>query len=165
IRLRSSDGQADASLVSRWNAIVQLLPRRAGIDRLVDRAARPAAVEAVGLAQELIGRGVEHVRVARIDHDVGRAGERVDVEHFGPGASRIARLEDAALGITGPEVAGGRDVRDVRVRRIEDDASNRARVMETDVRPRVAGVGRAIDTAAPRRALAIVLFARSGPDD
>ena len=37
--------------------------------------------------------------------------------------------------------------------------------VEADVRPRRAGVGRAIDAAAPRRALSVVLLAGSGPDD
>ena len=99
VRLRPREREADASLVAGRNAVLELLPRGAGVGALVDRAARTAAVEAERLAQPLIGRGVEHFRVARVHHEVGRAGERVDVEHLRPGAAGVGRLEDAALGV------------------------------------------------------------------
>src|SRR5204862_2524619 len=91
------DRQADASLVAGRNAVLELPPVLAAVDGLVDRAAGAAAVESERLAQALIRRRVEHARIARIDHDVGRAGELVDVEDLGPRASGIARLEDAAF--------------------------------------------------------------------
>ena len=153
------DREADASLVAGGNAVLELLPRRAGVGRLVDRAAGPAAVEAERLAQPLVGRGVEHLRIARIHHEVGRAGERVDVEHLRPRAAGVGGLEHAALGILRPEVADRRDVRDVRVGGIEHDAPDRRACRAGRGRstssPRV---GRAIDAAAPRRALAVVAF-------
>ncbi len=137
-----------------FSSFFQVAPASVG---LVDRAAGTAAVEAERLAQPLIGRGVQHVRVARIHHEIGRARERVDVEHLRPRATGVGRLEHAALGISRPEVADRRDVGDVRDR--SGSSTTRpiaARVVQTEVGPRLAGVGRAIHAAAPRRALAIV---------
>ena len=48
---------------------------------------------------------------------------------------------------------------------MEHDASDRPRVVETQIAPGLAGVGRAIDAAAPRRALPIVVLAGARPDD
>ena len=62
-------------------------------------------------------------------------------------------------------MADGRDVHHIRVRRMNDDAADVARVGEAGQLPRAAGIGRLVDAVAPRRALAIVGFAGSGPDD
>src|SRR4030095_1212860 len=159
------DCQANASLVAGGNAVLQLLPRRAGVGGLVDRAARTAAVEAERFAEPLIRRGVEDFGVAWIHHDVGRAGVGIDEERLAPGAAGVRGFGDAARGVGGPEVADRGDVGDVRIGGIEHDASDRARVVQAEVGPRAAGVGGAVDAAAPRRALAIVVLAAAGPDD
>src|SRR5262249_39152104 len=124
-----------------------------------------SAVEAARAPQALVGRGVQDVRVARIHDEIRRAREGIYVQTLRPGAPAIDRLEHAALGIPLPEIADRGDIRDIGIGRMEDDAANRAGVVETEVRPRVAGVGRAVHAAAPRRALPIVLFTRARPDD
>src|ERR1019366_5706661 len=48
---------------------------------------------------------------------------------------------------------------------MEHHATYRARVVQAEVGPVVAGVGRAIDTAAPRGTLPVVVLACAGPDD
>ena len=85
--------------------------------RPVDAAAGPAAVESPRLALALIRRRVQRLRILRVDHEVGRAGVVVDVQHLLPRAPAVGGLEDAALGVRSPQMADRRDVHDVRVRR------------------------------------------------
>ena len=89
----------------------------------------------------------------------------IDVEHFRPRPSRVGSLEDAALGAFAPEIADRGDERDIRIGRMEHDAANRARVVQAEIGPRFTGVGRPIHTAAPRRALPVVVLAGPCPDD
>ncbi len=55
------------------------------------------------------------------------------------------------------------DVHDVRVRRIDDDATDGARILEPHVRPGLAAVGALVDAVAPARALARVRLAGAHP--
>ena len=165
VRFRMRERQADASLVAGRNAILELLPRDAGVRALVNGAAGTAAVETKRLAEPLVRRRVEHSRVARVHYEIGRAGERIHVEHLRPGAAGVRRLEDAALRVPGPEVPNRRDERHVRVGGVEHDAADGAGVVEAQIRPGVAAVRRAVHTAAPRGALPIVVFAGASPDD
>src|SRR4030095_6193653 len=151
------------ALVPRRDAVLELFPRGAGVDALVDGATRTAAIEPERLAQALIGRGIEDLGVAWIHHEIGRAGERIHEEHLGPRATRIRRLEDTALGVFGPEVPDRRNVGHVGVRGIENDTADRTRIVQTEIRPRVAAVSGPVHAAAPGRALTIVLIAGAGP--
>ena len=139
--------------------------RRASV-RLVDRAARAAAVEAEGLAQALVGRRVEDVRIARIHHEVRRARERVDVEHLASTcvpASVVLKTPRSGLPAqrfpTAATYATFGSVGSSTTRPI-DRVSCRPRYVHV-----LAGVGGAVHAAAPRRALAVVLLAGAGPDD
>src|SRR5262245_43763315 len=165
VGLRARQRQADASLVAGRDAVLELLPRSAGVDALVDGAAWTAAVEPERLAQALIGRGIEHLGIAWIHHEIRRAGERIHEEHLGPRATRIRRLEDTALGVFSPEVPHRRNVGDIRIRGIEHDAADRTRIVQTEIRPRVAAVSGPVHAAAPGRALTIVVLAGAGPDN
>ncbi len=62
-------------------------------------------------------------------------------------------------------MAGRGDIHGVRIPRIDDDPRDRLRFRETEMRERLAAVGRLIDTVAERRGLAIVRLARTDVHD
>src|SRR5258705_90285 len=123
--------------------MLELLPRDAGVGALVNGAAGTAAVETKRLTESLVRRRVEHFRVARVHDEIGRAGERIDVEHLRPGAAAVRRLEDAALGVLGPEVPNRGDERHVPVGGAKPDAADGAWAVEAQKRPGLAPVRRA----------------------
>ncbi len=133
--------------------------------RPVDVAARAAAVEAPRLPLALIRRREQRLRILRIHDDVGGTGVVVDEQHVVPGPAAIGRFEHAPLGVRAPQMADRRDIHDVRIAGMNDDAADVPRLVESDVRPRAAGVDRFVDAVAPRRALPVVGFARARPDD
>src|SRR4029079_2734312 len=102
VGLRCGDRETVPPLVAAGTAVLELLPGRAAVGCLIDRAAWAAAVEAERGADALIRGCVEHIRIARIHDEIGRAGERVDVEHFRPRLSAVGRLEDTTLRIGFP---------------------------------------------------------------
>ena len=137
----------------------------AAVGRLPQAAARAAAVEAPRRAPALVRRGVEHVRVRRVHHDIGEAGVVVDEVRVRPGLAAVGRLEQAALGVRPEQVAERGDVDDVRILRVDDDAADALGFLQPDVLERLAGVGRLVDAGAERRALAVVRLAGADVDD
>ena len=66
----------------------------------------------------------------------------------------------------GPQrLAERRDVHDVGIDRIDDDATDVVRVAQAQMRPRAPAVERLVDAIAERRALTVVGLARADPDD
>ena len=89
VRIARRDGQADPSQRRIGQPVAaQPRPRAAAVARLVDAAARPAALSRPGVDDELPGRREQDARVRRIHHDVDRAGVLIDEEHLLP---RLAR--------------------------------------------------------------------------
>src|SRR6185295_15056092 len=70
---READAADDAVRGIRETAAGELRPRLAGVKGLPHAAARTAAVEAPPRAAPLIRRGVQNLRVHRIDRDVVEA--------------------------------------------------------------------------------------------
>src|SRR6185436_3836993 len=64
-----------------------------------------------------------------------------------------------------PEMASCRDVDDVGVRRVKDDAPDVMGVGKTHELPFLSAVGGLVDAIAPGRTLAVIGFARSDPDN
>ena len=93
------------------------------------------------------------------------AGLVVDEEDLVPGLAAVDGLEDAAVGVVRPLVAAGRDVDDVGVGRMDDDAGDRVRVGQAHVRPGLAAVDRFEDADAGLGAAEDVVLARPDPDD
>src|SRR5262249_45643115 len=151
--------EADAPLVARWQAGGQLRPGGSAVTRPVDAAAATAAVESPRLPLTLIRGRKQRLRIARIHHDVGGAGVLVNVEPLLPRRAAIDSLEDATLGVRAPQVPDRGDVDHIRVRRIDDDAPDVARVGESRGAPRPAGIDRLVNAVPPRRTLAVVGFA------
>ena len=126
----------------------QLRPGLPAVGRLVDAAAGAGLEQLPRPPLHLVHRRVERVGLAPVDDEVDRAGLVVDVEHLLPGLAAVDRLEDAALLVGRPQVAHGRDVDDVGVRRVDDDPRDVLRVGEPHVLPGLAGVGRLVDAVA-----------------
>ena len=118
--LRVDGDPADLSRVGE----ADVLPRAAGIDRLVDAVAvREVAAEA-GLAHA----DVDHARVRRRDRDgADRAGLHVAVGDRAPGDAAIVGLPDAA--------AGGAHVVDVRLTGNAGHRGDAAAAVRTDAAP------------------------------
>ena len=163
VRVGAIDVHADAAERTGRHALRQLGPRAAGIARLPHRAAGAAAVEAPGGAAPLIGRGVEHLVVRGIHHQLGGAGVVVDEVDARPGQAAVGRLVDAALAAASPQAAERRDVDHVVIDRIDDDPRDVLRRAEAHVLPGLAAVDRLVEAVAPRAALAVVVLAAADP--
>ena len=143
------DGHVDAAEDPCRQALaLQFAPGEAAVGRAEQPAARPAAGEIPGLATHLPQGGVDDLRVVRVEGDVDGAGVLVAVEHLGPGLAAVGGAEHAAFGV-GPEgVADGGDQHDVGIGRIDDDGADLAGVLQPDIGPGLAGVGRLVDPVA-----------------
>jgi hypothetical protein len=123
-----------------------------------------AADQQPGLAARLPERGVEHVWIRRVHHELDRARRVISKEDFLPGLAAVGGLEHAAFGIRRPDVAERGHVRHVRVARIEHDARDLLRLLEPDVLPRLAGVGGLPHSVAVRHVAANRILAAADPD-
>ena len=144
---------------------VQPRPAHAGIGALPQAAARPAAVEAEGGSPPLIGRGVEHVRIRRIDGDVGGTGVVVDLQRARPGRAAVGGPVDAAIAARSPDRSLRGHVGDGRVRRVQRDPADVPAGPQSDVGPGLAGVGALVDAVAPPDALPVRPFPGADPED
>src|SRR5262249_21968385 len=117
------------------------------------------------VAAHAVRRRVEQLRVLRVHRQIDEAGILVDELHLRPGLAAVGGLVDAALLVRRPEVAQRRDVHDVGVLRVDDDAADVARLLETDVLPGLAAVGGLVHAVAPRDAVARVVLAGADPHD
>ena len=122
----------------------------------------PPPLKPHGVPPALVRRGVEDVRVRRIHHDVGEPRVVVDELRVRPGLAAVGRLVEAALRVRTEQMAHRRDVDDVRILRVHDDAADALRFVQPDVLEFLAAVGGLVDAGAERRALAVVRL--SGPD-
>ena len=110
-------------------------------------------------------RRVQDARIARIHRDVDRAGGVVDEQHALPRLAAVGRAIDAARRVLAARVAHRRDEHAVGIARVDDDARDVPRVVEAEVRPRLAGVGRAIHAVAVGPVFAQVGLAAADVDD
>ena len=147
------------------SAALDLAPGLAAVRRLPQRRARTAALEEIRAARPLPRRRVERVRIARVHRDVDEARLVADELAQLPGLSAVDRLVESAFRVRGPGRADRRDVRDVRIRRMNDDASDVLRLLETDRLPGDAAVDRLVHAPARRDAVARVALTRSDVDD
>ena len=106
---------------------------------------------------------VERVGIARIHHQVDRAGARAPIQHLLPCPPAVGGFEYAAILVVGPLVTGGRDVHDVRVGRVHDDARDGLRVGEAEMGEGAAGVGGFVDADARHRRAKDVGLAGADP--
>src|SRR4030095_12837184 len=114
-------------------------PRLTAVDCFPDPAFARARLNA-GIApfapDALPHRRVQRVRVGRGDDDTDRARPRAAVEHLLPYPATVDSLEDAAVLVIRPFMAGRCHVNDVGVRGMDENAGDGLRVGEPHVRER-----------------------------
>src|SRR5581483_228265 len=149
---RGGDRQPDAAASLDRNPRVDLLPVVAAVGRLEDPAAGTVGgrVHAPRRTPRVPERRVDRARVRRIDREIDRADVVALEEHFLPRRAAVLRTEDAAIRIRAVRVAERCDVDEVRVARVNEDARDVLRVVESDVPPRLAGIGRLVHSVAVR---------------
>ena len=158
------DREADLPHVAGGQADRQLAPGLAGVGGLVDARVGTAAHERRDGTPALVGRGVDDVRVRRVELDAGDAGVLVDLERDRPGGAAIRRLVEPAFAAGRPERPFGGDVDDVRVARVDEDARDVLGLAQTHVRPRLAAVQALVDAVADADVAAADVLTRADPD-
>jgi hypothetical protein len=134
----------------------------------MDAGARPAELEIPGLAEPVIGGRVKRVGIGGVHDDIDAADRPAlddDVEDFSPRPAAINRLIEAPVGIFAVEVPQGRDVDDIGIGRMDDDAADMMRFGKSHVLPGLAGIGGFIDAVPPVSRAGIVGLARAHPED
>ena len=101
----------------------------------------------------------------RVHDQIDGASVCVDPQRMRPGAARVDRLENTAHLGWRPEIPQCRDISDVGILRIDNDAADRAAVLEANVRPSGAAIDRAIDAITPRATLPVVLLTSTRPQN
>ena len=143
---------------------VQARERPAAVVGAPEPRARPALAEVPRPARARPRRGVDARRVGRVEEDVDGARVVVEAEHALPRPAAVVGPVDAALSVRRVQVADGGHERHVRVVAVDDHAPDVVRLVEPEVRPRLAAVGRLVDAGAgvgrPRR----VRLAGADPD-
>src|SRR6202022_3118055 len=103
-----------------------------------------AADQLVGPADRLPERRVDDARVRRIDAHVDAAGFRSAGQDLLPRLAAITGAKDAAFGVGPVRVSERGDVGRVGILRMHPDLADVPRVLESEMRPRLAAVGRAV---------------------
>ena len=114
----------------------------------IQAAARATAREVPRLPARLPERGIDDLRVVRIEGHVDRAGLLVLIEDPGPGLAAIGGAVHAAFGVWTEGMPEGCHQHDVRVGRVDDQRANLAAVLEPDIAPGLAAVDRLVDAVA-----------------
>src|SRR5207245_2254853 len=82
-----------------------------------------------------------------------------------PGLAAVPRPEDATLWVRAVGVAESRNENDVRIRGVNNERADVARIFQADVGPRFAGVGGFINAVAERNVAADAGFAGADVND
>ncbi len=101
IRILPVDIQADASNFPFGKALLELFPSPAAVCRLVDPASRSASLEVPRVALFIVGCGIQHLRIIRVQGEVDDTHFFTDVKNFFPGFSSVCGLEHSTLFIVG----------------------------------------------------------------
>ena len=106
----------------------------------------------------LVGRRVQHVRIARIHQQVGHPGVVADLEHLRPRFVAVAGQVHATFATRAPQRTLCGDINGVGVLRMNQDAGDVFGALEAHVAETLAAVDRFVDAVAVgHRALAVVL--------
>src|SRR5437762_72783 len=136
-RIAGEHGEADpARLVGQARG--QPTEAAAAVARLVDASlvAEAPARKAPRRPAPRVHRGIDHVGIARIEHDVDAAVVLVDLERGLPGLAAVARPVESALLVRVPQMPHHRRVDHVRVAKMYRQSWHVAGVGEPRVRER-----------------------------
>ncbi len=149
VRIAARDVEVDLADQRGGQAGRDLLPGLAAVDRLVDAAlvGGTAADDVPALAEALVDRRVDDVRVAPVHFDIAAAVFVVDEQRLLPRGAAVDRLEDAALG-GGPERGTERGrPHDVRVGRVDAKAADLTALAQARELEALAGIAALEDAA------------------
>src|SRR5581483_11367963 len=104
-------------------------------------------------------------RIARIHHEVDRAGLVVDEQNLLPGLAAVSGLEDAAIGVRREHMPHRCGIHDVRVVWSDYDLAGRARIFQTGIFPGLAAVDGLVDAVAGDHVVADVGLASADIED
>ena len=144
---------------------LQMLPGIATVGRAIETAPFAAAGEKPWLPPHLVERGKKCVGIMRIENDIDRAGVLILAQHLLPGRATIGRAIDSALLVRPKSVSDRGDENDVWIFRVNDDRSDMAAVLQTDMAPVSSSIDRLINAVAVGDVSAQGRFARADIDD
>ena len=148
VRVLLVDVEADPALRRRRQAAGEFRPRLPAVGGLVDAAGDAVLEQLPRPALHVVHRRVKRVGLSPVDDQIDRAGLVVDVEHLRPGLPSITCLEHAAFLAGRPQASHRRDVDNVGIGRVDDDAADLPGFLQPHPLPRLAGVGRLVDAVA-----------------
>src|SRR6185503_14676197 len=164
VRGRNRDANL-ANDASRQTRIArQFSPGVPSVRRLEDAAARPAALQRPGFPIDFPETRIENTRVGRIHDQVDGSGLVAAGKNLVPGLAPVFRSKNSALIIRSPDVTQRRDVDEVRIFRMHANAWYLTRVVEAQVLPGLAAVGRFVHAVAVRNVAANRRFAHAHID-
>ena len=117
------------------------------------------------MATPLIGRGIEHVWVARIEGDVGDTRVLADSQHGLPRLAPIRGLVQTPIASRIPERPLYGHVDDIRVPGIDQNLGDVLGTLQPDLGEAGAAIDRLVQSVAISHAALAVILARAHPDD
>ncbi len=138
---------AQQALRQAWIAR-NLLPAIAAVGAAEQPAARTAARYVPEVAPRLPHRGEQDARIGAVHGEIDRARHVATAQDLLPALAAVPGAIDAALRIGTEYVAQGRDIDEIGVLRMDADAANELAVLQTDITPRAAGIGRLVQAIA-----------------
>jgi hypothetical protein len=163
VRVGRRHRQPDPPDISAGQPAADLLPGLAAVGGTVDCASRSAVDDGPHVPAALPARGDQHVRIARVEHQVRHTGVFVDRQHPRPRLAAVGRLVQPAVAPFFPERPLGGHVNRVRVARVDDDLADVLARLQSDVRPRLAAVGALVHAVAVGHAPLAVVLPRPDP--
>src|SRR5581483_5811398 len=150
IAVRTGDADVDLAEQRFGQAGIagDLGPVVAAIGGLAHAAAFAAAPQRPRAAIHLPQRREEYLRVVRIEREVDGADVVVAKEDALPRPAAVARPIDAALFVRAIRMAQGRGIHNIGIGGIDAQPRDHLRVLQADVCPGLAAVGRLVDAVA-----------------
>src|SRR5688572_5092059 len=160
-------GETDAADHARRQPGVarDLGPRLAAVGRLIHAAAGAAARHLVFNAIRLPQRGIDHVRIVGVDHDIDGAAARILEQRALPRFAAIGALEHAALFARTVIQTECGDVDDVWIGWMDANLRDRVNVPESDVGPCFSSVCGFINAVARHDVAADTVLAHADEHD
>src|SRR5581483_2718163 len=146
-------------------AVVNLTPGIAAISRLIETAAWTARSKRPSFSPKIPQRGVHRFRIVSTHGHQAASGRRVgSTQNFFPGFSSVGGLVNATLVVIVPKMPGGTNQHAISVFRIDKNLRNVLGVVQTDVVPVFAAIGRLIHTVSNRNTVAHPGFSGADPN-
>ena len=136
----------------------------AAIGAFIETAVARAADDRPGFSFEVRHPGVNDIRIAGLQLNIHSAHVIGNEQNLAPGLSTVRGFEDAPLSIRFESVALRRDPNDVRIRRMNANRSNLARIVEADELPRLPAIGRFVYATSGRDVAAHIVGPRAEID-